>query len=205
MSLPTIICAASKGIDRPGKESVMVKKLSAFLLCTAAIAPAAHTETVPAARAETAPAVHAETFVIQGDTLGDEATIKIPVGAVMTLSANFAESLVGYGDPQFEAMRLSGDVLISISGSAQPIQIKADDVVLELTPDSARERPKRSRSDAANRVLRSTTTLPGDDGGQVFVGNVVFNLQTSSGPMEIKAGRVEHQLERDHPAREAGA
>ena len=47
--------------------------------------------------------------------------------------------------------------------------------------------------------------LARDDGAQVFVGNVVFNLQTSSGPMEIKADRVEHQLKRDPPAREAGA
>lgn len=167
----------------------MVKNLCALLLCAAAAVPA-----------------RAETFVIQGDSPDHEATIRIPVGAVTKLSANFAESLVGYGDPQFEAMRLSGDVLISISGTTQPIQIKADDVVLELTPDSASYQPKRSRSDAAaNRLLRSTTTLPGDDGAQVFVGNVVFNLQTSSGPMEIKAERVEHQLKRDPPAREAGA
>jgi hypothetical protein len=179
-----------------GKELVMVKILSAMFLCGAAAIPT---------QAETVPAAQAETFVIQSDSLGSEATIRIPVGAVMKLSANFAESLAGYGDPQFEAMRLSGDVLISIAGSAQPIQIKADDVVLELTADTVRARPKHSRSDAANRVLRSTMTLPGDDGAQVFVGNVVFNLQTSSGPMEIKAGRVEHQLERDHPARETGA
>jgi hypothetical protein len=32
------------------------------------------------------------------------------------------------------------------------------------------------------------------ESGQVFVGNVVFDLQTNSGPMEIKADRVEHQL-----------
>jgi hypothetical protein len=180
---------ADDHLVRYGKELVMVKNLGALLLCAAVNVPAAH----------------AETFVIQGESLGHEATIRIPVGAVTKLSANFAESLVGYGDPQFEAMRLSGDVLISISGSAQPIQIKADDVVLELTPDTANDPPKRSRSDAAaNRLLRSTTTLPGDDGAQVFVGNVVFNLQTSSGPMEIKADRVEHQLERNRPAREAG-
>jgi hypothetical protein len=166
----------------------MVKNLCALLLCAAAAVPA-----------------HAETFVIQGDSPDHEATIRIPVGAVTKLSADFAESLVGYGDPQFEAMRLSGDVLISISGTAQPIQIKADDVVLELTPDTAGDPPKRSRSDAAvNRLLRSTRTLPGDDGAQVFVGHVVFNLQTSSGPMEIKADRVEHQLERNQPAGEAG-
>jgi hypothetical protein len=156
----------------------MVNRVGIFILCAASTISA-----------------HAETFVIEADAAGHEATIKIPVGAVTKLSANFAESLVGYADPQIEAMRLRGDVLISIDGSNQPIQIKADKVVLELTPDSAPNRQKISRSDAAaNKLLRSTTTLAGVDDSQVFVGNVVFDLQTSSGPMEIKADRVEHQL-----------
>jgi len=151
-------------------------------------------------------AAQAETFVIQGEGPGHEATVKIPVGAITMLSANFAQSLVGYADPQFEAMRLSGDVMISIAGSTQPIQIKADSVVLELTPDSAEDYPKSNRSDAAtNKVLRSTKTLPGDDDSQVFVGNVVFNLQTSAGPMEIKADRVEHQLTPGAPRPKSGA
>ncbi len=157
----------------------MVRKWTAAVLCTAFAVSAAH----------------AETFVIQADNTGREATIKIPVGAVTKLSADFAESLVGYADPGFESMRLKGDVLISISGSTQPIQIKADSVVLELTPDSIQEHPKSSRSDAAtNKLLRATSTFPGDDNSQIFVRNVVFDLQTSFGPMEIKADRVEHQL-----------
>jgi hypothetical protein len=168
----------------------MVKELGAMLLCAAAIV---------------SPAL-AETFVIQAEKSGHEATVKIPAGAVMKLSANFAESLVVAADPQFEAMRLSGDVLISIAGSSQPIQIKADNVVLELTPNSARYQPKTSRSDAAtNKLLRSTTMLPGNDDSQVFVGNVVFDLQTPSGPVEIKADRVEHQLKREESGQEAGA
>jgi hypothetical protein len=151
-------------------------------------------------------AAQAETFVIQGEKPGHEATVKIPVGAITKLSANFAQSLVGYADPQFEAMRLSGDVVISIAGSTQPIQIKADSVVLELTPDTAQDHPKSSRSDAAaNKLMRSTATLPGDDDAQVFVGNVVFNLQTSAGLMEIKADRVEHQLTPGEPRPKAGA
>ena len=158
----------------------MVKAFGVFLLCAASALPAAR----------------AETFVIEADKSGHEATVKIPVGAVTKLSANFAQSLVGYADPQIEAMRLSGDVLISIAGSDQPIQIKADKVVLELTADSATDVQKGSRADAAaNKRLRSTTTLTGEDDSQVFVGNVVFDLQTSSGPMEIKADRVEHRLE----------
>jgi hypothetical protein len=157
----------------------MVKAFGLFLLCAASMLSAAH----------------ADTFVIEADKSGHEAIVKIPVGAVTKLSANFAQSLVGYADPQVEAMRLSGDVLISIAGSEQPIQIKADKVLLELTADSAPDSQKTSRSDAAaNKLLRSTTTLAGDDDSQVFVGNVVFDLQTSSGPMEIKADRVEHRL-----------
>jgi hypothetical protein len=157
----------------------MVKAFGLFLLCAASMLSAAH----------------ADTFVIEADKSGHEAIVKIPVGAVTKLSANFAQSLVGYADPQVEAMRLSGDVLISIAGSEQPIQIKADKVLLELTAYSAPDSQKTSRSDAAaNKLLRSTTTLAGDDDSQVFVGNVVFDLQTSSGPMEIKADRVEHRL-----------
>jgi hypothetical protein len=128
----------------------------------------------------------ADTFVIEADKAGHEATIKIPAGAVTRLSADRAESLDGYAGSQIEAMRLSGDVLIGIAGSRQPIEIKADSVVLELTADSAPGAAKHNRADSAshNRLRDS----------QVFVGNVVFDLQTASGPVEIKADRIEHQL-----------
>ncbi|MEA3135268.1 MAG: hypothetical protein QOG17_3114 [Gammaproteobacteria bacterium] len=166
----------------------MGREFGALLLCAASAVSAAH----------------AETFVIQTDKTGHEATVKIPVGAVTKLSANFAESLVA-ADPQFESMRLRGDVLISIAGSTRPIQIKADSVVVELTPDSLQIRPTSSRADsAANKLWRSTTMRSGDDDSQVFVGNVVFDLQTSSGPMEIKADRVEHQLRSEELMSEAG-
>jgi hypothetical protein len=166
----------------------MGKVLAALLLC-AASAPSG--------------AAPAETFVIQSDKTGREATIKIPVGAVTKLSANFAESLA-VADPEFESMRLRGDVLISIAGSSRPIQIKADSIVLELTPDSTQFHPVSSRADsAANKLMRSTTLSGGDD-SQVFVGNVVFDLQTSAGPMEIKADRVEHQLSSEELMSEAG-
>lgn len=175
---------------KKAKELIMLKYSIVALLCAASGVSAAQ----------------AETFVIRGEQPGHEATVKIPVGAITKLSANFAESLVGYADPQFEAMRLSGDVLISIAGSTQPIQIKADSIVLELTPDTAYGHPKSSRSDAAEyKLLRSTATLPGDDDSQVFVGNVVFDLQTSAGPVEIKADRVEHRLTPDEPRPKAGA
>jgi lipopolysaccharide export system protein LptA len=164
-------------------------------------------------------AVRAETFLIQGDDSGREATIKIPIGAVAQLSANSCESLVGYGDPKFESMRLSGDVLISIAGSEQPIQIKADKIVVELTADSLPDGKKLAeakklaegkklgegnnlggtkdlgRVDGVDDMLSSSSTvLIGANNSRVFLGNVVFNLQTSSGPVEIKADRVEHQV-----------
>jgi lipopolysaccharide export system protein LptA len=145
--------------------------------------------------ASTMSSAYAETFVIEANKAGHEATIKIPVGAITKLSANFAESLDGYAGSQMEVMRLSGDVSISIAGSRQPIEIKADKVLVELIADSRPGSEKSSRSDfAASKVLRSTTTPAGDDASQVFVGNVVFDLQTLNGPMEIKADRVEHQL-----------
>jgi ABC-type taurine transport system substrate-binding protein len=140
------------------------------------------------------PAAHAETFVIEADRAGHEATIRIPAGAVTQLSAKSAEWLDGYAGSQVEAMRLSGDVLIGIAGSAQPIQIKADRLVLELTADSIPSRISRGRADAAiNQLVRSTSHAGAED-SQVFVGNVVFDLQSSSGPVEIKADKVEHQL-----------
>ena len=138
----------------------------------------------------------AETFVIEPDPAGHEATIRIPAGAVTKLSAERAESLAGKAGSQTEVMRLSGAVVIDIAGSAQAIEIKADQVLLELTADSASRLAKGSRADAAtNKLLRSTSSsVSSGEDSQLFVGNVVFDLQTASGPVEIKADRVEHQL-----------
>lgn len=154
-------------------------KLGVILWCVASLIPAAH----------------AETFLIPADKTGHEATVKIPVGAITQLSAKSAESLVGYADPGFESMRLRGDVLIGIAGRSAPIEIRADEIVLELTPDAVAEPPKAARGDApaARRPSRSAASMPGSDGAQVFVGNVVFDLQTAAGPVEIKAERVEQQ------------
>lgn len=148
--------------------------------------------------ASTASFASTEMFVIEADPSGHEAIVKIPVGAVTKMSANSAQTLEGYAGPQVEAMRLSGDVLISIAGSAQPIEIRADKVLVELTADFLPDDSTSARANAApHKVLRSTgraTVLSGRDDSQVFVGTVVFDLQTTSGPMEIKADRVEHQL-----------
>jgi hypothetical protein len=152
------------------------------------------------------PVVHAETFILQADTPGHEATVRIPGGAITNLSANFAESLSGYADPRDEAIRLSGDVSISIEGSTQPIHIMADSVVLELTPDSAQGPQIGTRADAAaHHWLRSTSPLTGGDDSQVFLGDVEFNLQTPSGPVQIRADRVQHQLQPAEPKPKAGA
>jgi hypothetical protein len=157
----------------------MTKKLGLIVLCAASCF---------------ATGAWAETFVIQGEKDGHEAVVKIPVSAVTKLSANFAESLTGYTDLPVETMRLSGDVLINIAGSDQPIQIKADSVVLELTADLVPGTKTGRAAAASNKLLRSTSMFSNGESGQVFVGNVVFDLQTNSGPMEIKADRVEHQL-----------
>jgi hypothetical protein len=161
----------------------MIKTLGMIVLCAASCIAAT---------------AQAETFVIGGEKDGHEAVVKIPVSAVTKLSANFAESLTGltsYSDAPVESMRLTGDVLINIAGSDQPIEIKADSVVLELTADFAPEHVRSGRAAAAtNKLLRSGSLFSNGESGQVFVGNVVFDLQTNSGPMEIKADRVEHQL-----------
>jgi lipopolysaccharide assembly outer membrane protein LptD (OstA) len=151
----------------------MLKFTGVLLLCAASTVTGAQTRP--------------ETFVIQAGHSGREATIKIPVGAVSTFSANAAEALNGYADSKVEAMRLSGNVLINVIGASQPIQIKADKVVLELTAD---ETP----APGATALMRSTEIIVGADDSQTFVGNVFFSVQTSSGVMQIRADQVEHRV-----------
>jgi hypothetical protein len=140
-----------------------------------------------------------ETFVIHTGRDGRAATVKIPVGSVSAFSANGAEAL-NYGDSRVEAMRLRGDVRIDVigparSGVTQPIRIRADNVVLELTADETPHwyapphwlslfRPARS--------LRSNEIIVDADDTQTFVGNVSFTVPTSAGSMQITADRVEH-------------
>ncbi|MGO9512232.1 MAG: hypothetical protein ACLP2F_01140 [Steroidobacteraceae bacterium] len=155
----------------------MYKITGALLLCAASAVAATRTQP--------------ETFVIQSGQSGRQATIKVPVGAVSTFSANAAEALVGYADPKVEAMRLSGDVLINVMGTSQPIQIKADNVVLELTADEAPDKVKIALPSAPTH--RSTEIIAGGDDTQIFVGNVIFTVQTTAGAMQIRADRVEHK------------
>jgi hypothetical protein len=131
-----------------------------------------------------------ETFVINASHGGREATVKIPVGAVFSFSANNAQPLADSTGPQVEAMRLSGDVRISVTGTPSPIEIKADHVVLELTADETPVRDAMLRAQPA-RQLRSAQVIVGADETQTFVGNVVFTVQTASGALQIKADRVQ--------------
>ena len=132
-----------------------------------------------------------ETFFIPATFSGSEATIKIPVGAVSSFSASNAEALTNYAGPEIEAMRLSGDVRIDVIGTGEPIEIKADRVVLELTADDAVQR-KGSLPLTGSRQLHSSRIIEDGDATQTFVGNVVFTLQTSSGALQIRADRMEH-------------
>ncbi len=115
-------------------------------------------------------AARPETFVIRASEGGREATIKIPVSAVSGCSANAAEALVDYTDPQVEAMRLRGNVRIEVIGAAQPIEIQADTIVLELTADGF----SGARAAAQPSSPR------------------VIIVQTSAGAMQITADRIEH-------------
>ncbi|HEX4151590.1 MAG TPA: hypothetical protein VHY75_05205 [Steroidobacteraceae bacterium] len=160
----------------------MTKRLLAgipFLLCAASAGALAAGNSQP------------ETFFIRATPSGREATIKVPVGAVSSFFATRAEALTNYAGPEVEAMRLSGDVRIDVIGNGEPIEIKADRVVLELTADDA-DGQKASTPTSGARHLRSSRIIEDGDAMQTFVGNVIYTLQTSSGAMQITADRVEH-------------
>jgi uncharacterized protein (DUF1800 family) len=134
-----------------------------------------------------------ETFVIHTGESGRIATIMIPAGAVSNFSADAAEALTG-SDPRIESMRLSGDVRIQVIGQAQPIEITADKVVLELTADEKRATTRLESHHAGNAILwRSSETVLGGRDDQIFTGNVAFTVDTVAGAMRIRADRVEHR------------
>jgi hypothetical protein len=161
-------------------------KFASFIAALCAVAAAAGAET------------RSETFVIPANLDGSVATIKVPVGAVSAFSANNAVALPDFSDPQVEAMRLSGDVLIHVTGSAQPIEIKAESVVLELTANEAPPRtddaPWHGRG-RASRQLRSTHVIVNGEAKQTFVGDVQFTVPTPSGTLQIRADRVDRVSE----------
>src|ERR1700691_2006568 len=140
----------------------------AFLLCAAS--------TMDSGRSEP------KTFFIPANSSGRDATITVPVGAVSSFSASSAEALTDYAGPEIEAMRLSGDVRIDVIGTGEPIQIKADRVVLELTADETVPRkgsPEGSLPLTGSRQLHSSRVIDEGDAMQTFLGDVVFTLQTS--------------------------
>lgn len=155
----------------------MLRKTGFLLLCTALAATSAQ----------------AATFVIRSDAAGHEATIKIPLGAVSDLSSDAAETLAGYANPQIEAMRLSGDVRIVVQGAKEPIQIRADKVLLELIPDQAPNHRRKVVLPEDAMQTRSSTVRAADHHTRVFAGNVVFKIKTLSGPLQIRADRVTYR------------
>lgn len=159
------------------------------LCAAAAVTAAAGPARAAAAAARNVP----ETFIIRANSGGREATIKVPVGAVSAFSASRAEALNGYAGPDIEAMRLSGDVRIELIGAGEPIEIKADRVVLELTADDAAAR-KAAGPVRESRSLRSSRVIGDERSGQTFLGDVVFTMQTRSGAMQITADRLDHSV-----------
>ena len=160
---------------KPTLGSLYAAAAAAALLCTATVLAAVRSQP--------------ETFIIHEVPSGHEATIKVPVGAVSAFSADNAEALADYTNSDVEAMRLSGDVRIDVVATGEPIRIKADRVVLELTADEAAGGKPEPRG---VRRMRSSHVIDGGAATKTFVGDVVFTLQTSSGAMQIKADRVEH-------------
>lgn len=134
-----------------------------------------------------------ETFVIHTDGGGHVATVMIPVGAVSNFSADAAEALPGL-DPKVEAMRLSGDVRIQVLGQKQPIQITADQVLLELTADEKRDPKSDDRRGGSAIRARSSESVEDARDAQIFLGHVSFTVETVAGAMQIRADRVEHRF-----------
>jgi len=173
-----------------------MRMVTGTLLWCVAISGMIMTAATPAARAAGAAAEaraaqrNPETFVVHAGQGGETAIITIPVGAVFEFSANRAEALVDYADPQVEAMRLSGDVLIRVKGASRPIRIEADRVVLELAADQA---PDSAHSARPIGALRSSEIIRDGRDSQTFVGNVSFTVPTTAGTMRIRADRVEYR------------
>jgi lipopolysaccharide assembly outer membrane protein LptD (OstA) len=166
--------ASSDSSGMPGRTPI-IKITSFFALCLVCAAAAGESRS--------------ETFVISAERDGREATITIPVGAVSAFSADNAVALPDYADGEFEAMRLSGDVRIHVTGTAAPIQIRADRVVLKLTAD---ETPGgRLLHSHAGRQMHSEHVIVDDDSNQTFVGDVEFTVPTASGALQIRAERLE--------------
>lgn len=132
-----------------------------------------------------------ETFVIH--SRGHVATITIPVGAVSNFSADAAEALPGL-DPKVETMHLSGDVRIQVLGERQPIQITADQVLLELTADEKHDPKGDAHAGGSAIRARSSESVEDARDAQIFLGHVSFTVQTVAGAMQIRADRVEHRL-----------
>jgi lipopolysaccharide assembly outer membrane protein LptD (OstA) len=111
------------------------------------------------------------------------------VGAVSAFSADNAVALPDYANGEVEAMRLSGDVRIHVIGTAAPMQIRADRVVLKLTAD---EVPGGTLlHPRASRQVRSEHVIVDDESNQTFVGDVQFTVPTTSGALQIRAERIE--------------
>lgn len=156
----------------------MKKLLAGTLLCAASALANAPAQT--------------ETFVIHTEGAGHVATIMIPVGAVSNFSADAAEALTGF-DPRVEAMRLSGDVRIRVLGQRQPIQITADQVLLELTADDKHGGRSEARGALGTQAGESVVPV-GHDGGEIALGQVSFTVETVAGAMQIRADHVEHRF-----------
>ncbi|HTV94563.1 MAG TPA: hypothetical protein VME42_01105 [Steroidobacteraceae bacterium] len=162
-----------------------MRKFASLLVSTAVCVG-----TACAAAASIAPGdARPETLVIRGS---HEATVTIPVGAVSAFSADNAVALPSYANGEVEAMRLSGDVRIRVMGTAAPIQIRADQLVLELTADAAPARMDEAGPGARKRNrVQSARVIVDDEQTQTFLGDVVFTVQTAAGALRIKADRLE--------------
>jgi lipopolysaccharide export system protein LptA len=137
----------------------------------------------------------AETLVIQEKTADHEATIRVPASAVSSVASNVSEPLPENANSRIEATRLVGNVLINLRGTDGPITIKADRVILELTPtlqttmsqDGACAVCGNTKAHSKSDQVMKSDQINVNEHSVSLVGNAVLNGETITGPFEIKA------------------
>lgn len=128
-----------------------------------------------------AAAARADTVLIDGGA--SPAIVVLPASVPVTMKARrvvVETDGAGHGG---SAVRLSGDASIKLHGQRRPLLIRGQDVLLRRQPDSR----------AAAQSSRSDRLIAIDGDTRAFIGHVVYNGETSDGPFQIKADRVEYR------------
>jgi hypothetical protein len=146
-----------------------------------------------------AASANAETLFVQGGESGHEATVTIPRcpgcgTSAHSFSANTVQYLERDEGAKIVPVRLTGDVVIRLSSYRGPIEIRGDDIILNLV--------KVDPSDAAASALRPAHTevkakemkfiAPHT---QLLRGDVMFYEVGADGSFRIEAAEVIRELD----------